>query len=132
MVVGPTNVQAFEVVYASAASANLDSTAFGATPSTADITRAGEAGDKASIVGFSEHSLVSEKFLLATVPAVLGVIFEQKGLKRGAGRSGKVSAFTEGWQGSPREQYISMRGSVTQFPDSLVVQVSIERSRAMA
>ncbi|TEB25040.1 heme peroxidase [Coprinellus micaceus] len=124
VVVGPENVPAFGVVYASAASANLDSIAFGPTPSAVDITRA---GDKTGIVGFSENSLVSEKFLLATVPAVLGVIFEQKGLKRGAGRSGKVAAFTESWQGSPREQYISTRGSVTQFPDSLVVQVSIER-----
>ena len=121
MVVGPANVQAFEVVYASVTSANLDSATFGPNTSAADIARA---GDKAGLVGLSENSLASEKFLLETVPAVLGVIFEQKGLKRGAARSGRVAAFTESWQGCPTEQYINTRGSVTQFPDSLVVQVS--------
>ncbi|KAF6760375.1 heme peroxidase [Ephemerocybe angulata] len=112
-------VQVGETIFASITSANLDSAVFGPDPAVPDYTRS---GDKGGVLGFADDGLASEKFLLATVPAVLNVILSQEGLRRGPGRSGRIAAFKESYLGTPRELYINSRGAIAQFPDSLVIQ----------
>lgn len=120
VVLGPETVQPFETVYVSLTSANLDPAVFGSDPAIAQFSRP---ADKQGIIGLGDNNLVSEKFLFATVPAVLKGVFELKDLKRGPAASGRITSFVESYLGSPREWYFNERG-IGQFPDGLVVQYS--------
>lgn len=116
---GPQTVKAFEVAYTSLLSANSDPSVFGPDPQVPVYNRA---EDKSGIIGLEDQSLLSEKFLAITVPAILKPIFELKGLVRSPNRSGRFNFFEEKWHGNPRKQYINSRGATSQFPDSLIIQ----------
>lgn len=117
---GTQTIQAFEVVYASLTKANHDENAF----STENFARAAADDDKTpNVLVCCDESLASEKFVLATVPAILKVIFRGlKDLRRAPSKSGRITSFEESYLGTPRKLYVDGEGRVSQFPDSLIVQ----------
>lgn len=61
---------------------------------------------------------------LETIPSVLRVLFEQVGIRGQISKSDCIASFKDDLHGCPRNLYINSRGTVSQFPDSFVVQVS--------
>ncbi|KAF9472120.1 heme peroxidase [Pholiota conissans] len=115
--VGPVEVQGGQSIFASIIDANTDATVFQPNAHTPNF----DATAKSGIVGFDDGFL-TPSFFDATVPAVLGVIFGLKDLKRGPNESGKLLTFTEDFHGAKRVMYPSQRGLVTPWPESLVLE----------
>ncbi|TFK24090.1 heme peroxidase [Coprinopsis marcescibilis] len=118
VVLGSQNLQSFEVVYSSLVAANRDPDVFGAH---ADVPLYNRQGIE-PILGFENTGLISEKFIAATVGPVLGAILSLKGIQRAKSNSGIFNGFQETWQSFPSNQYINVRGAVSPFPDSLIVE----------
>uniref|UniRef100_A0A7G1PUP4 Dioxygenase n=1 Tax=Tricholoma matsutake TaxID=40145 RepID=A0A7G1PUP4_TRIMT len=114
-----SRVQAGQRIFASIVNANVDTSRFGATPTTATYDKPDNA---AGIFGFGEYGLLSAQFFESTAPTILGTVLGLKNLKRAPGQSGRFARFTEELHGSPQQWYINMQGKTTPFPDSLVVQ----------
>ncbi|KDR70288.1 hypothetical protein GALMADRAFT_255194 [Galerina marginata CBS 339.88] len=116
---GSVTVRAGENVFASIVDANHDTSAFGSGPSVANYSRPSK--DR-GISTFISNGFLTPEFLKATIPPVLGSILSLKDLQRGPGQSGAFTRFTEDWHGAQRTQYISQKGLVSPFPDSLIIQ----------
>jgi len=118
-IIGNTRIEAGQRIFANVVEANLDTSAFGATPTEATYDKL---ANKAGIFGLGDYGLLSAPFFESTVPAIVGIILGLKNLKRAPGRSGNFSVFKEELHGCPRQWYINLQGETTPFPDSLVVQ----------
>lgn len=115
---GGVDVKAGENIFASIFCANRDKSVFGKDPNVEDFARTSKHG----ITHFGEHGLLTSEFFKSTVPHILSTIFSLKGLKRGPGQSGSFTRFTEEWHGGQRTHYVTQRGFLTPFPDSLIIQ----------
>lgn len=115
---GGVDVKAGQNIFASIYDANRDESVFGKESKVANVANHATHG----IVNFGEHGLLTSEFFKSTVPHVLSTIFSLKGLQRGPGQSGSFTRFTEEWHGGQRTHYITQRGHLTPFPDSLVIQ----------
>lgn len=69
-----------------------------------------------------KDGLLTPKFFDVVVPVIVGTILSQKGLKRAAGESGKLTKFVEDWHGTRREEYVNISGLVTPWPDVMIVE----------
>jgi len=112
------DVKAGENIFASIFDANRDKSVFGNEPDIANFAR----GSNHDIMYFGEHGLLTSEFFKSTVPHILNAIFNLKDLQRGPGQSGYFTRFTEEWHGGQRKHYITQRGLLTPFPDSLIIQ----------
>ncbi|KAF8908079.1 heme peroxidase [Gymnopilus junonius] len=121
-VLGDIKVSAGTNLFASTVDAGRDISVFGPDPSVANY---GRPLNDYNITNFGVDGLLTSDFFRATLPPVLGVIFSLKNLQRGPQQSGVFTRFVDDFHESPRTQYISQKGLVTQYPDSLIVQVSL-------
>lgn len=112
------DVKAGQNIFANIFDANRDDSVFGKDPSIANFASNSTHG----VVSFGEYGLLTSEFFKSTVPQVLSTIFSLKGLRRGPGQSGSFTRFTEKCHGGQRTHYITQRGLLTPFPDSLVIQ----------
>ncbi|KAJ2923656.1 hypothetical protein H1R20_g13438, partial [Candolleomyces eurysporus] len=112
VVVGSQSIQPSETVYASLASRHCENQRL----LHLDC-------DDCSHLRIAGHSLMSEEFLCATIPSVLRVVFEQVGIRRQPSSLGRIASFKDYLHESPRDLYVNSRGTVSQLPESLVVQL---------
>ncbi|KAF4584995.1 hypothetical protein EYR40_001821 [Pleurotus pulmonarius] len=119
--VNGVQVQAGATVFASVSAANLDPSVFGENPASPSFTRP---KDASGILGLGEYGLLSSEFFEIAALAMLSQILPLKNLGRAPGASGHLTRFTEEWHGTPSQKYISMKGQVQPWPDSLVVEYS--------
>ncbi|GJJ14696.1 hypothetical protein Clacol_008963 [Clathrus columnatus] len=68
------------------------------------------------------HSSLNEEFSEKTMAQTLRAIFNKKNLRRGPGPSGKLARFTEETFGAQQTLYLDMKGQVTMWPQTMVVQ----------
>ncbi|XP_006456120.1 hypothetical protein AGABI2DRAFT_195360 [Agaricus bisporus var. bisporus H97] len=73
-----------------------------------------------------QEGMMTPKFFDTVVPAIVGTILSQKGLKRADGESGRLTKFDENWHGTPRRQYLDISGLVTPWPDTMIVQLQVK------
>ncbi|KAG5220690.1 heme peroxidase [Salix suchowensis] len=126
--VNGVHIQAGTTVFASVSAANLDPSVFGENPTSTSFTRP---KDTSGILGLGEYGELSldckqpyliTKRLSQAALAMLSQILQLKNLGRSPGASGHLTRFTEEWHGTPSQKYISMKGQVQPWPDSLVVE----------
>jgi len=106
--VGPVTVKVGEQVFASISKAILDSSTIGP--------------NVAKSVMWPPDGLMAAKFFEATVPAVLASIFRLNAIATGPGQSGTFNHFNEDRHGTQTTQYMTTKGLVAPWPDSLIVQ----------
>jgi hypothetical protein len=71
------------------------------------------------------QGLLSEKFLEATAPRILQRIFSLKNVRRAGGNSGQLLRFTQDLYSVKQTLFIDMRGEVSPFPSSLIVEYDL-------
>ncbi|KAF4610183.1 hypothetical protein D9613_010597 [Agrocybe pediades] len=70
------------------------------------------------------QGFLTPEFMKATIPQILGTIFNMQSSKRAPGQAGILQRFTTESDGMPRLQYISQAGVVCTLSDSLTVKFS--------
>lgn len=118
-IAGVPRTTARDRVFLSIVEANKDPKVFGSDPSVAAYSRAPK---EAGILALSGHGLLSSAFFESTVPTIVGTILGLKNIKRSPGDPGQLAKFNEDWHGSTKQFYVNFNGSVTPFPDSLLVE----------
>jgi len=109
-------------VFVSLQKANLDPEVFGDYPQKIDPLRP---RDSYMLFGHGAHSLLGDDFIERTMPQVIRVVFGLKNVRRAPGQSGQLTRFMINWHGTPRPFYINSKGTVTTWPESLVIQYDV-------
>ncbi|KAH9475928.1 Linoleate 10R-lipoxygenase [Psilocybe cubensis] len=117
--IGPIDLKAGDHVFASIMSAERN---VSAAPSDSSMHNGSSSNFQYDILSFGVNGFMTPEFFKATAPHVLSSIFRLQGLQRGPGQSGSFVRYVEEWHDTQKTEYISQLGTVTPFPDSLVVQ----------
>ncbi|ESK85272.1 heme peroxidase [Moniliophthora roreri MCA 2997] len=104
-VVGGNRVRAGQRVFASLVEANKN------RPQNQD-----------GVFGITEHGLLYSPLFTLVAPRILATVLSLPNVRRAPGESGKLNRFVEYHRGAPIQQYVTYEGSISPFPDSLLLQ----------
>ncbi|KAG8908060.1 hypothetical protein FRC01_007508 [Tulasnella sp. 417] len=118
----PVRVHKGQTIFVSLRNANNDPTAF-PNPQKIDPTRP---LDRYKLFGAGMHSCLGQFFTQAMMPEVMRSVFSLKNIRRAPGESGKLNRFRSDLFGTtPSYLYVDMKGCVSPWPASMVVQYDI-------